>query len=119
VTDWSEKSFDLVLETTKLLVTLSIGALTITITFHNQIVSHESTTAHVLLATAWLLYALSVATAPWILNAMVTLTAGAAERFGGQPPSVWAVQLRTAAFAQFSLFFLALLATIAYGVVAL
>ncbi|MEP9385197.1 hypothetical protein [Nocardioides sp. KR10-350] len=129
--DWSERTFDLVSEITKQVITLSTGVMALTLTFWKDFAGHTSGVARVVLAVSWLLYILS------ILFGFLTLmaSAGVQDRKGkalavaeasrsdnekaAGAASIYSDNLRVFGAIQLAFFLVAIVLTVIAGAIAL
>jgi hypothetical protein len=98
-TKWREKAFDFAQETTKQVITLAAGVLTITVTFHGDLEKAKVRPASWPLQWAWVCLAVSVASGLFTLMALT----GNLERSKGDPSIYdwnvrWTSLLQLAAF---------------------
>jgi hypothetical protein len=112
--DHTTKAFEFAQDLTKLLMTLATGIVTITITFLTDVSPKAPAAAHTAIQIAWVLYVLSI---PAGIFALMGMTASLADT--KTAPLITDSSITWPARVQFLLFFLALVATITFGIAAL
>lgn len=117
MTDWSERAFDLVVEITKQVLTLSTGVVALSVTFLTDVASDASGAARLVLGSSWVVFIVAV------VLGMMTLMAAAgiqrdADADGAPTPSIDARNLRLLGAAQLLTFAFGLILLLAAGVMA-
>ncbi len=106
-----EKAFDYAAETTKQILTLSTGILTVTITFSGQVAGPATPRGMlVVLGAAWLLYLFSILSG---LRVLAATTSAFASWEGG---TIWDTRIPAAAASQLISFFLGTLFVTVFGI---
>jgi hypothetical protein len=117
MSDWGQRAFDTVTEITKQVLTLATAIITLSITFAKDFATHASAGAKDTLAWGWGFYAIS------ILFGLLTLMASAGNQQRGADqgtaPTINSGNLRWMGGIQLIAFFVAIVLTVAAGIVAI
>jgi len=108
----AEKTYDYAAETTKQVLALSTGILTVTITFSGQFASTAATprTMLVVLGVAWFFYFVSIFFGLQVLAAITSAFAS------GEPQTIWDTRVPKAAASQLISFFLGTVSVTLFGI---
>jgi hypothetical protein len=113
--DQVEKAFSFAQETTKQLIALSTGVVTITITFLTNFIQDASAAAKIVMGISWGFYVLSILAGVMVLMALT----GTLERMNGdEKPSIRGRNVTGPAAAQILLFVGGITLTMVAGVLA-
>lgn len=115
--NWSERAFDVIVDITKQVLTLSTGVVALSITFLTEVASNASNPSKVVLATSWIAFIIA------ILFGMLTLMAAAgvqrdADVDGALEPSIDAPNLRILGGVQLVAFGIGLILLLIAGIMA-
>ena len=112
-----KKAFDFACETTKQLITLSTGIITVTITFSKDILAMGKGGHNIILMASWILFLLSIILGVWTLMALT----GELEPVGKEvkKPSIRGKNVTFPSTLQILFFLMAIGLAVAYGVVSL
>lgn len=113
----TKKAFDFASETTKQLITLSTGIITVTITFSKDLLEMGKDSHNEILIAAWILFLISIILGVWTLMALT----GELEQVGKKPqkPSIRGRNVTIPSALQILTFLFAIGMAVAYGVVSL
>lgn len=122
-----KKAFDFASETTKQLITLSTGIITITITFSKDILEMGKGSHTMVLITSWILFLLSIILGVWTLLALTgeleqvdkTQEGSTEENEPVREPSIRGKNVTVPSALQILFFLFAIGFAVAYGVVSL
>lgn len=112
-----QKAFDFAGETTKQLITLSTGIVTITITFAKDILGTGNTNDKLLLMSSWVFFLLSIILGVWTLMALT----GELEQIGKKKstPSIRGKNVTVPSALQIFCFLIGIGLAVAYGITSL
>lgn len=115
MTNWAERAFDVVVDITKQVLTLSTGVVALSVTFLTDVASDASAAARFVLASSWISFILAVA-----LGIMTLMAAAGVQREAGADgapePSIDAPNLRLLGAWQLIAFALGLLLMLVAGI---
>jgi hypothetical protein len=116
--DTTDKSFDLAIDTSKLLITISTGIIALTITFLDKetVMKPESTTEKIILLASWIILLGSVIVGIWTRLAF-TDVADLENKPLNYKPSINSLKIKFPFQLQAILFVLGVIAIIIYGCV--
>lgn len=112
--DAMKYSFEVVVETSKQIITLSTGLIALGILFAKDFAVDAPTGARVLLAVSWLFLLLSMVTA--LFGTLGTVTGNLAKSSGDEPASPYAGNITLFSQVQAVLFLLGLAASVVAGI---
>lgn len=109
-----QKAFDFAGDTTKQLITLSTGIITITITFTKDILGTGNASHKVLLMSSWVFFLMSIILGVWTLMALT----GELEQIGKKPkdPSIRGKNVTVPSALQILFFLIGIGLAVAYGI---